>query len=195
MQIRNVHRYKSQEWRHNCNISKKLKSIFITQLLKATLRFWCLKHLIGLDDLNPYLFNVSVIFQCKLMILMLPNWFTLRGKAELTNCHDVKSISLLFVQLLGIHICICFLFESFPNKVQDNFLKIKINPKCCQNMLQYLMSFSLKLHLNLIAEEKLFAALNYKLIILPYLDIHFRVWKLTRPRDNIWWLRDTRWFL
>ena len=159
------------------------------------MRFWCLIYLIGLDDLNPYLFNVSVIFQCKLMILMLPNWFTLRGKAELTNCHDVKSISLLFVQLLDIHICICFLFESFPNKVQDNLLKIKINPKCCQNVLQYLMSLSLKLHLNPIAEEKLFAAPNCKLIILPYLDIHFRVWKLTRPRDNIWWLRDTRWFL
>ena len=82
-------------------IFQKLKSIFITRLLKATPKFWCRKYLIGLDDLNPYLFNVSVIFQCKLMILILPNWFTLRGKAELTNCHDVNNISLLFVQQIS----------------------------------------------------------------------------------------------
>ena len=46
--------------------------------------------MIGSDDLSPYLFNVSVIFQSELMILMLPNWFTLRGKAELTKCHDAR---------------------------------------------------------------------------------------------------------
>ena len=54
--------------------------------------FRCRKYLIGLDVFNPYLFNVSVIFQSELMILMLPNWTTLRGKAELTNCHDVKKL-------------------------------------------------------------------------------------------------------
>ena len=54
--------------------------------------FRCRKYLIGLDVFNPYLFNVSVIFQSELMILMLPNWATLRGKAELTNCHEVKKL-------------------------------------------------------------------------------------------------------
>ena len=54
--------------------------------------FRCREYLIGLDVFNPYLFNVSVIFQSELMILMLPNWATLRGKAELTNCHDVKKL-------------------------------------------------------------------------------------------------------
>ena len=74
------------------------------------------KYLIGLDVFNPYLFNVSVIFQSELMILMLPNWATLRGKAELTNCHDVKKL----LEVSAINFKYNRFFD-FINK-QDNLL-------------------------------------------------------------------------